>query len=198
MPKKIRASSDGLIPATLISLPFPCPNCDVEISEASIFCSDLCKDTAKFVRYFRACLLDGRYEQPDVQEALRIRSAFILAGGYAERARRLSPSVRETVIARDKGNCRSCGNPGNQIDHISGGSPDLQNLQLLCPDCHNRKTTATFVKITPESHPEAWAKREALLARIHAREATRFCDQSGWDKVWRPLLNARREVLNGG
>ncbi len=194
MPKKPSPSFDAKIPVVLMSLPFPYPNCDTRIKEASIFCSDLCRDEAKFVRYFRACLLDGRYDQPDVQEALRIRLAFILGGGYAERARRLPPSVREAVVARDKGKCRACGRPGNQIDHISGGSGDLGNLQLLCPECHNKKTTATFIKISAQTHPEEWAKREALLARVHARKAVRFCDSADWDKIWRVLLKSRRET----
>jgi len=197
MPKKPSSPSTVQIPAALTSPPFPCPNCDTGLNDASLFCSDLCKDEAKFVRYFRACLRDGRYDQLDVQEALRIRLALILGGGYPERARQLRPSVREAVIARDKGKCQKCGKPGSQIDHIRGSSSDLDNLQLLCPECHNEKTTAGFVKISAQTHPEEWAKREALLARVHARQAARLCDSSDWDKIWRVLLKSRRETLNG-
>jgi 5-methylcytosine-specific restriction endonuclease McrA len=84
------------------------------------------------VRYHRSCKEDGRIKLPDVAEALRIRRAHILAGGYSERLRRLPDSIRKAVITRDKGKCRKCGKPGNQIDHIHGDSCDLSNLQLLC------------------------------------------------------------------
>jgi 5-methylcytosine-specific restriction endonuclease McrA len=189
---------DAEIPAILLSLPFLCLNCDTPIRDASVFCSELCKDEAKFVRYFRACRHDGRLDRPDVQEALRIRLAFILGGGYAERDRRLPSSVREAVFARDEGKCRACGMPGNQIDHISGSSGDLRNLQLLCSKCHNKKTTANFKRITTETHPEALAKRDALFARAKAREAVRFCDREDWEKTRRQLERARRETLGDG
>jgi 5-methylcytosine-specific restriction endonuclease McrA len=178
--------------------PFPCPNCDKPISEPKLFCSELCRDEAKCVRYFRACIADGRFEQADVQEALRIRLALILGGGYPEHQRQLSQAVRDAIIARDKGRCRKCGGPGSQIDHIRGSSDDLDNLQLLCPRCHNVKTTDGFVTILPETHPEEWAKREALLARVHAPQPSRLCDGTNWDKLWRPLLKVRREAAKDG
>ncbi len=179
---------------SLSSPPFPCPNCNIPIGEPVLFCSDLCKDKAKFVRYFRACVADGRFKQNDIQEALRIRLAHILGGGYPERLRQLSKEIRGAVIARDKGQCQSCGGTGNQIDHIRGSSNDLENLQLLCPKCHNEKTTAGFVTISAETHPEEWAKRESLLARVHASKPTRLCDGGDWNKLWRVLKKARREA----
>jgi 5-methylcytosine-specific restriction endonuclease McrA len=194
MPSKPPSSSAQTLEA-LTSFPFPCPNCDKSMNDAALFCSDLCKDEAKFVRYFRACLRDGRYDEPEVQEALQIRVAHILGGGYAERQRRLPQAVREAVIARDKGRCRKCGGPGNQIDHIRDSSSDLDDLQLLCPQCHNEKTTAGFVTISEETHPEEWAKHEALLARVHAPRAVRLCDGTEWTQLWRTLLKARREAL---
>jgi 5-methylcytosine-specific restriction endonuclease McrA len=179
----------------LTNYPFPCPNCDRQMTEAVLFCSDLCRDEAKFVRYFRACIRDGRLEQPDVQEALRIRLAHILGGGYPGRLRRLSKEIRETVFVRDQRRCQKCGGEANQIDHIRGSSNDIDNLQLLCAKCHNEKTSEGFVKITPETHPEEWAKREALLARVHAPQPTRLSDSPEWDKVWRSVQKGRREVL---
>lgn len=165
--------------------------------ETSLFCSELCKDEAHFVRYFRACVADRRFEREDVQEALRIQLAHILGGGYPGRLRRLPNEIREAVIVRDSGRCRSCGAPGNQIDHIRGSSNELENLQLLCVKCHNEKTTAGFVTITPESHPNEWAKREALLLRIRAFHPIRLCDSPDWDRVWRTVLKMRREALKG-
>lgn len=182
----------------LSSLPFLCLNCDTSIGEAKLFCSDICKDEAKFVRYFRARLKDGRYDQPDVQEALRIRLAHILGGGYSERARRLPQNIRDAVIKRDKGKCQKCGDTGSQIDHIKASSSDLTNLQLLCSRCHNEKTKSGFVTISKETHPEEWKKREALLARVHASCTSRLCDSEEWKMLWRPLLKARKDRLKTG
>jgi len=80
MPSKPPSSGTQTVEA-LTSFPFPCPNCDKSMNDAALFCSDLCKDEAKFVRYFRACIVDGRYGQPDVQEALRIKLPLFLVGG---------------------------------------------------------------------------------------------------------------------
>lgn len=183
---------------SLAARPFLCPNCDTIIPSPTLFCSDLCKDEAKFVRYFRACLKDGRYDQPDVQEAMRIRLAHILGGGYAERARRIPQNVREAVISRDEGRCRKCGSPGNQIDHIRGSSGDPSNLQLLCVRCHNEKTVNGFKFISADSHPQEWAKRELLLARIRRTKAARLCDSAEWDRLWRVLLKARQDAVRNG
>jgi len=179
----------------LSSLPFACLNCDIELTEATLFCSELCKDEAKFVRYFRACLRDGRYERPDVQEALEIRLGAILGGGYPERERRLPSDIREAVIERDGGKCRMCGQPGSQIDHIRDGSPDLSNIQLLCAGCHNKKTIAGFVEVSEITDPVACAKGKSLLTRVHARDATRVCDGPDRESVWRGVLKARKEAI---
>jgi 5-methylcytosine-specific restriction endonuclease McrA len=161
---------------------------------SSLFCSDLCQDEASYVRYFRACISDGRNLQDDVQEALHIKLAHILGGGYPRRERSLSQAIRDAVTARDKGRCRECGEPGSQIDHICGDSDDLVNLQLLCPKCHNEKTALGFVPISETTHPEEWAKAEMLSARVHADEPTRLCDSSDWSTLWRRLKKARREA----
>ena len=180
---------------TLTDYPFPCPNCDRQMTKAALFCSDLCRAEAKYVRYFRACVRDGRFEQQDVQEALQIRLAHILGGGYPERQRQLTKEIREAVFVRAQGRCQNCGGKGNQIDHIRGSSNDLENLQLLCVKCHNEKTLEGFEKISPETHPEEWAKQKALLSRVYAPQPTRLSDSPDWDKLWRSVQKTRREVV---
>ena len=179
----------------LTTFPFPCPNCDKAITKAALFCCDLCRDEAAFVRYFRRCIKDGRFEQPDVQEALQIRFAIILGGGYSRRDRQLSDGLRQAVFSRDLGRCQSCGAKGTVFDHIQGSANELQNLQLLCTKCHNEKTKAGFTPISPETHLEAWAKREALNSRILARRPIRLSDDPAWDKLWGSLLATRRNVI---
>ena len=53
---------------------------------------------------------------------------------------------KQRVFMRDGRQCRYCGSDENlQIDHIisrkSGGTHDLDNLQVLCRDCNLRKSS---------------------------------------------------------
>src|SRR6266542_5719934 len=98
--------------------PFVCFNCDQVMNRSlpvRLFCSEACADEAKFVRYWRRCTRDGRINQPDVLEALQIRLAHIMAGGYSERERHITRSRRAEVFKRDEGRCRECGQPGTDI-----------------------------------------------------------------------------------
>ncbi|MHC4214945.1 MAG: HNH endonuclease [Planctomycetota bacterium] len=51
------------------------------------------------------------------------------------------------------GLCTTCGRDLDdwQADHIvpwvSGGSTNLRNLQLLCPQCHHKKTVADLLLV---------------------------------------------------
>lgn len=51
--------------------------------------------------------------------------------------------LRSKVIRRDRGRCVKCGAKGTEVDHIrnvaDGGRWVLENLQLLCEDCHQIK-----------------------------------------------------------
>ncbi len=66
-----------------------------------------------------------------MREAIGLRVAHLLAGGYHRQARALTPELREFVFARDEGKCVACGKPGEEIDHIDGDSSDLANLRLV-------------------------------------------------------------------
>jgi 5-methylcytosine-specific restriction endonuclease McrA len=165
------------------------------VPSASLFCSDLCKDEAKYVRYYREKIADGTAERPDIREALRIRLAHILAGGYDARGRATSDEIRQAVIARDAGRCRSCGGIGTEVDHIRGNSSELDNLQLLCADCHREKTIRSLQRISPEEQPELLAKAEALDDRATADAPLRFCDHSDWQTAWRSIKSARLSAV---
>ena len=70
----------------------------------------------------------------------------------AERIRgRRWMAIRNRIFIRDCGLCQECQRngritPGTQVDHIvalaNGGSNDDSNMELLCADCHDRKTNA--------------------------------------------------------
>jgi hypothetical protein len=181
--------------AALVAPPFPCPNCDAPVPDAQLFCLPLCRQEAKYVRYYRARIADRSARHADIHEALRIRLALILAGGYDERLRRIPDDIRRAVIECDNDRCRNCSGPGRDIDHIRGSSNDLSNLQLLCADCHRLKTMSNFETISPISHPEEWANAVALETRAKAIEPLRFCDHADWTQMWRTVAAARRRAV---
>ncbi len=188
-PRPVRTMAD------LKALPVVCANCGFPVQAAALYCSQLCSQEAEWVRYVRACCLDGRVERPDVIEAIKIRLAHLLAGGYDKLKRKLPDALRQAIIARDKGRCQICGQPGDEIDHIGGGSNDPKNLQLLCDECHNRKTRASMVTLTNESHPEAWENAQRLKQRANSRQPIQFCDSLEWGGAWRRLLSDRRRLV---
>lgn len=171
-----------------------------------LYCSEYCEQEADFVRYARRVSADGRIDRPDVQEALHIRHALLLGGGYPGRDRQLTIEQRKAAFEVDGGKCRKCGAPATDIDHIGGGPGgqvnDLANLQALCKACHGEKTRASFVKIT-ENDPQWDAtqrKAEELARRVEARVPERTSDDEvQWPKLWARIRSARRQrLIHGG
>ena len=177
----------------LKAIPRACVNCGSHMESVQLFCSELCKQEAKWVRYARACRDDGRIDQDDVRYAIQVRRAQILAGGYAARERHLSTALRKRIVERANGCCELCGQAGEEIDHINGNSNDEANLQLLCRRCHVEKTMQSMIRITRESHPEAWEHAERLRRRAEATVPVQFCDSPEWEKAWRSVLSERRK-----
>jgi len=185
----------------IVEIEFSCLNCDgilIATDKPKLFCSDKCQQEARFVRYFRSCKRDGRVNQPDVREALEIKMAHSLGGGYQANERRLPLSTRQKVYERDNRTCQKCGQPATDIDHIQGGDDNLENLQMLCRDCHNQKTTANFVQLTPgvEGYEEKRAKIDGLRVRTDSEIPERICDdEEKWKSLWRGLMSERQNVL---
>jgi 5-methylcytosine-specific restriction endonuclease McrA len=192
---KRQDSPTALTMEELAGYPIRCANCSVTFDDVKLFCSGLCQAEAAYVRYVRRRIAEGRDQDPLVKEGIRIKRAMILGGGYNKK-RRPRESVRQLVIDRDGGRCQICLGPGSEIDHKKGSSNDLANLQVLCDACHNKKTVATFITITKESHPEEWAKAEELRERVEAAEP-RLCDSGIWDSIWEELMRKRRDVATG-
>ena len=161
-----------------------CQNCDAPLTleqarHGALFCGEKCQQTAKVVRYGRATRADGRYDRdPQVREAIRTRIAFILGGGYPEKARKLSPAQREAIFVRDDRRCRLCGAPATTIDHIAGSSSDPANLQALCELCN--KARVHFRPATPGEKAEG----DTIWFRMRAAQPLRRCDD---EKQWNEL-----------
>lgn len=186
-----------------ISIDFSCVNCDqvfIVSGAAKLYCSQRCHQDAKLVRYVRACIKDGRINDPLVNQAIETRFAFAYSGKgyYDEKARYVSPERKQQVNKRDGGLCRICGAIGTEIDHINGDSDDLDNLQLLCHDCHSEKTEANMVPITPghERYEEILVKESELRSRIDAPTPLRPCDdESNWNDIYKELMTEQRQLL---
>ncbi len=182
--------------ATPRFIPDCCANCDAPLpaSVPGLYCSELCTQTADWVRYARRVMRDGRANDEEVRYAASMRLAHILGGGYPKAQRRLSPEVRAAVIQRDGGRCQLCGAEGTEIDHIENSSADLANLQLVCRTCHRTKTQ----QMLDPAPPEARLARAALWSRVEASQPLRLCDdQEAWLKAWRRLKSERRRRLQG-
>lgn len=173
-----------------------CANCDatLEMENLTLFCGEFCRQVADFVRYSRGVIRDPRRaSDSDVIEAIRVRMAILIGGGYPTGGRHLSPEQRATIIERDGGKCRECGAPANEIDHIAGSSADPSNLQLLCHDCHMTKTKSSFVPASEQQ--KAWAK-ELWDTRIYPDAPLRLSDDTErWGKEWRALKKDRADRL---
>jgi 5-methylcytosine-specific restriction protein A len=54
--------------------------------------------------------------------------------------------LKRIVWRKAKGRCARCGSPGREVNHIvpraQGGPTVLENLELLCVDCHKADTAA--------------------------------------------------------
>jgi hypothetical protein len=164
------------------------------MANQTLFCSEFCQQIAEFVRYARGVVRDPeRADDPEVKEAIRIKMALLIGGGYPEKARRLNEEQRSAIMERDGGKCKQCGAPANEIDHIAGSSSDPSNLQLLCDPCHNAKTKSAFV---PASEAQkAWAN-ELWQTRIWVNQPVRLCDdKERWGSEWRTLKKDRGQRL---
>jgi 5-methylcytosine-specific restriction endonuclease McrA len=185
-----------------------CANCDCpDLTGKKLFCSDLCRSTAKLVRYVRSCRNDGRYALPDVREAIQMKVAHVAAGGYSERERRVPPETRAEVFRRADGRCEQCGrlldldrstgdpNAVATIQHVAGNSNDLSNLKAFCMGCNMGDAQSRFVPV------EEGSSQEAVIADLQQRSFSptplRLCDDEKiWDMIWRKLLSDPLGILH--
>lgn len=170
-----------------------CANCLKPLPEGveGLFCSSWCAEISAAVRYQRATGRDGRFDRADVRWAVQVQNAFLLGGGYQALGRDLDTGTHLQVKTRDDGKCRLCGKAGTEIDHIDGSSADLDNLQLLCSDCHRAKTAESLVPALPEEQAQLVGM---YLTRVVPDVPTLLADdESEWRHRWRGLKKARKQ-----
>jgi 5-methylcytosine-specific restriction endonuclease McrA len=157
-----------------------------------VYCSDLCRQILKLVHYGRRVYRDGRIEDPLVLDALQMRIAHILGGGYHDTARKLPPQTRDAVFTRDHGVCQLCDQPATDIDHIAGDSADLGNLRALCRACNMAEAERGFRPATPEMVRlyDELMKRMLSDPPVFERD-----DEHGWDVRYRQLAADQRVLI---
>ena len=177
---------------TGIRLIVSCVECGGQISLVGypqLYCSDRCRQILKLVHYGRRVARDDRDDDPLVNEALQIRMAWILAGGYPERDRAVPQDVRATVFARDGGRCQICGQPAAQIDHINGNSADPGNLRALCAACNMAEAQRHLRPVNDEDSRVV----EQLMARtLDDDPLFERDDDVRWDKRYRSMKADQR------
>jgi 5-methylcytosine-specific restriction endonuclease McrA len=181
-----------------------CANCDSEEVNISspLFCSSQCRDAAKLVRYVRAKRADGTYKRADIAEAIQMKLAMVLGGGYRERELTVSPEIRKSVLEEARGMCQQCGRRFNlkdpdavpTIQHLHGDSNDLSNLKAFCRRCNMSDAQSRFRVVVPGS-PQAEMAAD-LRRRWSSPEPIRLCDDHlTWNARWRELRSHSKHVL---
>lgn len=123
----------------------------------------------------------------------------------ARGVRRISPSTRRKVVARDHSRCRYCGRPVAEninsgflltIDHIipvvRGGTKKPSNLVVCCRTCNNRKGDRTLdeagmVLLEPGADRPPQDMRIGMVAE-HERQIRALRKQLKWARYKIRLL----------
>lgn len=193
-----------------------CQNCGSVLDDATrragrLFCDEKCQQTAKAVRYGRSAIRDGRFNLPEVGEAIKMKINHIISGGYPEQERRLSPELREFIFQRDGRVCTCteqhtllaeqhfsgvvhegrCTAEATEIDHISGSSPDPGNLRAICRPCNMARFYDHAMPASPEQEAEAYS----ILARMKSKQPTRLADDDQqWATLWQDMSRRQKAM----
>jgi hypothetical protein len=175
-----------------------CLECGAAIAltnRAKFYCSLVCHQTLKTIHYARATVADGRFQRdPTIAEALDVRIAYILAGGYHEVERRVSPALRAQVFERDGYKCVLCGAPATQIDHIAGDANTPENLRASCGACNLGLAQAHLVPAPPDKAAIADRIWERIFAPTPLFERD---DEIAWPETQKRLMAERRLEVRG-
>ncbi|MCR6491442.1 HNH endonuclease [Cellulomonas sp. P24] len=136
-----------------------------------IYCSVRCRETVKAARYAESARERYGTEMPEsVKVAIDVKRHLAARGGYRVPGREVSPRLRQEVVERDQGLCQECGQPGTEVDHLFGDHSELDLLQLLCAECHAKKTIpmlAYFMKGEPGIGTSIQVLAERMAKNAH-------------------------------
>ena len=192
--------SEALLAKAIGSLASPqvvhCIECGAPIvlkGRAKRYCSRVCRQKLKLVHYGRGAVAEGRYEQdPTIEDAIQMRMAQALGGGYHEVERRVPPALRAQILERDGGKCVRCGAPATQIVHIAGDANTYENLRAVCGPCYLGMAQERLIPAPPEDVDVVIQ----FLDRIFDT-APRFPrdDITSWPATYARLVDERRGLL---
>lgn len=172
---------------TSVGAHLQCPNCDRELTNADLFCSNRCREMAKHIRYIRNVTAASRLYDSDIQEAVSVRLLMLTGGGYPQKERVLTPARRREILERDSYTCRVCGARADSIDHISGSSDRPADLRALCRDCNRRESFQRAVPATEERAEQIRRLFWEIAERVAAEPPMRLCDSEQWKTAWRGI-----------
>lgn len=174
---------------------FKCVNCNNIIPWArpqKLFCKDICKDEADYVRYHRKAISENRHEIEEIRDAIEARKLSVVSGGYPSKTRKIPKLLREKILTLANNQCAVCKKKGNEIDHIKGSSNDLNNLQVLCWNCHISKSKKNYSSIKRDD-PDAYEKimkHIELEKRVKLKKPLVACDDHNtWNLLHKEIQN---------
>lgn len=162
----------------------PCANCGslMHANVQQLYCSDLCRQIPKFIRYVKRRRVEGTDSNEDIDYAIKIRMAHIYSGGYPDTERRITGPAREAVFEKYSNRCAQCGEVGTDVDHIAGSASALENLQLLCWECHRDKSEQSLQPVSPMSVHEIYLP---IMRRLEMGAAQQPSDDLRWNhRIW--------------
>ena len=164
--------------------------------------------------------------QPDVQDAIRIKMAMVLGGGYPETARALSDDLRATVYERAEWLCENCGavlrctqrrSENGRLERtffrLSDAEPAEPDLDAVATvqHCHGSSNDLADRKAFCKRCNNADAENKVLplpadspqatirrevIARWEASTPLRLCDDVNWKTQWRSIRKQALETLS--
>ena len=107
--------------------------------------------------------------------------------------RQLGEALYKELWARQGCKCNLCDCAGaaRDVDHIVplclGGSNELENLQIICSNCHAQKTTIEGLSFVEDEHP--------LLSRFSMETYQAFVESPKQPQLVANIMRERREAL---
>lgn len=144
----------------------------------------------------------------DTDKVSRIKLEDILKENTNYSSDRLKKRLIKEGIKESK--CEICGTSGDEVilelHHINGNHYDnrIENLQILCPNCHSKTPNYRNKNITNNSEPERLgiSKKEPIKCLncgnefLPARSTRKFCCKKCYIEYSKSLTNSDKNILS--